>query len=714
MKVGDDAIKISLMQTLPGEEFFVAAALEKACIEAKLEKFAIFKGFGSYDIVFVHAWKDFSSVLTEFGPIPGILKTTKSFCYHHAVSDSNEFFLNLNKKVCAAITIIKISNDDNICCYGSELAIIDEMTTISGDDIFFFGTLGWNELIAINAGDDINDVIGRCMIPSYSTTSKYIQKTYSIFAINYKFLPYDKPYEELKSHLYSASFLNSDISPVVAPIITITCFPGATKKLVSFWRDERYDISDLIGKEDIQILPKPNLKWADVIYDLFSFRHEFKKLIHSTTTYISFSGDVDRDKVIVSSEPLPEFDYDFERVKSICDDKGVVLATTLNTLKGLIKNKIVCDAFTDMTKYHEYVIEFASEMTPKARPNFIDQVSDIINKSAEIRLYGTYGTIEENVGQFNRLRGGVQRSIQAIMLFPSALLKRTMDEFEYNWKGFVSVSNHQFYNSNEVIHVPVEALWNPGMWWAINHEVAHIVINNLLLDDDTGIVDDKSLELKMFLASKNNPTHWLHLITELAAEYIGYELGFYGNYDLFLKKVWTYLKALLPKNLLYSPLTIYAVRTYFVRFCEKMVQATQKGLIYDPDYDTIYEDLVAHIEEIERILGSTTSEEFQSFVADKYILAAYYAPKLKGLLPWMDIVLLPTVELLKCRRDEEEIADSNTNEIFASLEAGNVWEEEIKFPQAVMYKIYQKEELSFNMSMATVLTFWNEYKRSKD
>lgn len=710
--IGDDAIKISLIQTLPGEEFPVAMALEKACNLAKIDKFAIFKGFGSYDIIFIHAWENFSSVLTKFGPISGIIKTSKSFCYHHSAGNSEDFFLTLKRYACAAITIIKVKIDDSLGGYGSERAIVDEMSKQKTPS-FFFGTLGWSELITVTADNDLSQIITNCLIPSYTKTSNYVQKTYSIIALNYQMLPYKDSLPNVASFTTSLKCLDKPVPAEIEPIITVTCVPGATDDVLSFWPAENYEISDLIGKEDLQIIPKKNkVNWTQLIHDLFIFRQKFKNVIHSTTTYISFKGQVDR-KCIARLNPQVSVDYEFQKLKEVFEEKALGLATSLNTLNGLIKNPIVCDAFQDMANYHKYIIDFGSQIKPKKRTNFASQVTDTINKSAEIRLYGTYGTIEDNTGQFKKISGGVQRSIQAISCLPRLALNRTLGKLEYEWNGFISISNHQFYNSNEVVHVPIDSLWNPKTWWAINHEVAHIIINNVVFEDGSGLVDDSNKELKMFLASKNNPDHWLQLVIELAAEYIGYELGFYSNYDLFLKNVWFYLKRLAPKNLLYSPLSIYAVRTYFVRLFESLFITYEMKLEDASDYNQIYEEIINHIEEIERVEGDNSSDQFKAFVNDKYILAAYYAPKFKSLLPWMENILAPAIAYINLRGDHNEILCSNTNEVISSLESGIVWDGDIKYPEAILYKIYQKDQVSFKMSIATILSFWNQSKRSR-
>ncbi len=362
--IGNDAIKISLIQTLPGEEFSVALALEKACAEAGLEKFAIFKGFGSYDIIFIHAWHDFSSLLPVIGPINGILKTTKYFCYHYSIGDSAAFFKKLNDYACAAIIITKICNEKSLCCYASEHSLIEELTTALDDGTFFFGTLGWSELIVVSAGNNLSNIVQRCTIPSYGTTSRYIQKTYSIIAINYRVLPSKTEWPNINDFTKLAPSFNVAIIKDITPIITITCFPGASNELLSFWSSKDYTISDLIGKEDVQIIPELGTQWINVIHDLFIFRKKFNAEIYATTTYISYSGSVDRQHIQISHKhPLP-LDYDYENIKNIFNDRGLALADALNTLNGLIKNKIISDAFEDMARYHKYLQDFALQMDP--------------------------------------------------------------------------------------------------------------------------------------------------------------------------------------------------------------------------------------------------------------------------------------------------------------------------------------------------------------
>lgn len=722
-QVGDDAIKISLIQTLPGEEFSVVEMLETACVEKGVEKFTILKGFGAYDIIFIFAAKDFSPALTDHGPIDAIIKTTKSFCYHHKDGASDDFFERINNSIFVAITIIKIHTNHDLSNFSSESNIIDELNNKSTSRNYF-GTLGWSELIAIYHSDDIKKAIDACLFTSSTKTYKYIKKTYSIISLNYKKIPYKvegaAQITNLCAELKNIPSLDKEVSKHIRPLITVTCFPGANKELVKYWHNNKYQVFDVIGKEDIEVLPRGNIKWYKLISDLLRFRYEYRHRIHSTTTYISVASKECSDLELSEQQEIPLFTYDFTTLKELFAEKALPLAGTLNTLRGLIQNRMVNDAFRDMANYPEFIVDFAKHIRNDQRGNFVTLVTESINRGAELRLYGTYGTIEENVGQFNKFRGGVHRSLQAISFIPFETLNRTIggggDNGEgYNWKGFIGVSNRHFSSDHEVIHIPTEALWNPGMWWAVNHESAHIIINNIVREKDgRGIIDREITELKMFLASKNTPDHWLQFVTELAAEYIGYELGFFSDYELFLVRVWHYLKELAPMKALSSHLSIYAIRTYSVSLFERYLIYKTIDDDYISDYDKIYEEIVAHIEKIEKIGGDDTSDDVQLFYRLKYITAAYYAPKFKSLIPWMKNVFGPVIDDIECRRDKSELSNSNTEEVFSSIEKGAIWDGEIKFPEAVLYKIYQKHEMAFKSNTAAIVTFWHLYKTRRN
>jgi hypothetical protein len=700
------------MQTLPGKEFHVAEGLRKACKKAGVENFIILKGFGAFDIVFILEWKDFSQVLKDSGPIDGILKTSRSFCFEYEGGINKKFFETISEKTFLSLSLIKIKNDPQYYNYETEMKILD--SHFEGDSTFArfgFGTLGWSEIILIYCGKDINQVVKATLAPNMEGTIRDIHKTYSLIALNHDSLPQNhKNVRDIQEFLTASKELNVPIANDAKPWISVISFPEHCNAIYNFWHDKGYDASDMVGQDDFQIYPPEGISWSQLLCDLMIFRIKFKNKIASTLTSISYkhtgkprtgtaTGKQNRGK--------PIFNYWSKDFKDTFKDSSNLLSGAFKTLNGLSQNSLISNAFSDLKEYPDYITTTAKKFVLPARVNFAYQTNELLRKGAELRLYGTYGTIEENVGQFNKLRGGVHRSVDALGYL---VFKAIADVLDRKWQGFVTIGNQQFSNIHEVIMVPQEAIWNPGSWWAINHEIAHIIIDNIQVKDITdkfmGLMDPKLTELKLFVTQKNYASDWIGLVNEMAAEYVGYELGFYTDYDLFLKKVWGYIKSLIPKKSLAATLSMYAIRTYFVYFYERFfVGDGDRKLI--GDYNYIYGDIIEHIEKIEGIQEDLNCEDAKKFYRDKYIVAAYYAPLFKELLPWLEKHFHPAMTDINCRRNKDELLDSNTRAVLLSLEEGIAWHDEIKYPEAVLCKLYQKKHLPFKLEIATILTFWN-------
>ena len=110
LHIGQEPIKITFIQTLPGSEFQVAQELAKACGDSK--KFAILKAFGGWDIILLYP-SDFGFDLTKYGLIPGILKSNTLLCLPYRWTESEgqplDIIDELNLASFAGFSLIKFN-----------------------------------------------------------------------------------------------------------------------------------------------------------------------------------------------------------------------------------------------------------------------------------------------------------------------------------------------------------------------------------------------------------------------------------------------------------------------------------------------------------------------------------------------------------------------------------------------------------------------------
>ena len=319
----------------------------------------------------------------------------------------------------------------------------------------------------------------------------------------------------------------------------------------------------------------------------------------------------------------------------------------------------------------------------------------VLRYGAELRSYGTHDTVEEVTGRFSEFRGGCQQALLAIEFLPTQIL----DRLKIGWKGFVVTGHHKFLHVNEVINVPTDALWNPQTWWALYHEIAHIVVENL-----GDFIDFPSIQ--QFLANKDNHDSWIRLVNEMAAEVIGFELGFFNDYALFLKLLWNHLVKVDPFQREHIDIRGYFVRSFFPKIFKEHFKRVSKDKHVSKEQfnnlDFLFRELVSHMELIERSVGRTLFEH-------KHFLAAQNAPIFRELYPFA-CELYKKIANANLSPNMKARNYRNTREVFDSLKRGRIWLKRISCPEAVLYHLIQIPNPSFSTRVATILTFWNQQR----
>jgi len=245
--------------------------------------------------------------------------------------------------------------------------------------------------------------------------------------------------------------------------------------------------------------------------------------------------------------------------------------------------------------------------------------------------------------------------------------------------------------------VPLDSLVKPQQWWAIYHEIAHVWIY-----ESPEIINPNLQVVKLFLAEKPHKDDWYMLMLESAAEVIGYELGFFGNYDLFLKRVWKYLNEISPLQNRPFPASTYLLRTFFVELFERTFRDKDPAISFE-DADKIYTELIKHIEKVEAIVKQP--------IREKYFIAAKHTKDFQELFPFAKH-LDNEIKDYKMIQNPSLLDDTNSINALKSILNGEVWWQDVSL-ESIIYRLTQKEdELTFRESMAAILTLWN-YQRNQ-
>lgn len=715
------AFKMSFMQVVPGEEINVANALDSICKnDESVEDYVILKGLGCYDIVFIFASKKgFDSHLSKFGPIKGIVRTSRFFCFQYELNDDDftAFFVSLRNNAFTTISLIKLSpwcehQPDEINKVLEYCTTNDKMKIKTGHA---FGTLGWVDVAMIKSSDNIEDLLFDTFWSFSHKESIEIYKTYSSVLISHNKLPNDntvlKDERRLIDNFNQYHELRAPIHESIDTKIYITHEPGKSQSIYDYWISRNYHVVTTTGRFDCCVRPGRETSFAELLAHLIYFRSSYQEDIESTETKLDLFFTPQDMPVASSKYKTSSIDYDYSKLEYIFGEtQALSLAGNINALNGLLQNKIISDAFADLVDYFDYIIETGkkikeSQARQEERIPFANKCSFLIKRGAELRLYGTHGTFEESVGHFTKLRGGVQKSLLAMEFLPEWIIKRVTQD-KYTWSGFVVTGSREFLHLNEVIIVPYESLWKPKQWWAIYHEMAHILINNLpdMLDYDLP-------EIQMFLARKNIRNYWFYLVNEIAAEIVGYELGFFGDYELYMKLVWNYLTSLSPEYDKISPFSVYFVRTFFVKMYERMFVQHTIGPEDLDNFNLVYDEMLKHIVEISDnyFIPKGRSLDFEN----SCFIAAENARLFKELYPWLENRLNKFSNLLGFRCSDVELDLPNTNDVITSIQEGQRWNGTIASPEAVLYRFLKTNEVKFEEEMAFILTFWNQYRLNR-
>jgi len=716
--IGEGALKIACIQTLPGYEFSVQRELERACKESPhITDYIFLKSFGSFDIVLVYLTTEFGAHLRKSGSIKGIIKSTILLSYPYIGINASQIILSLKQKTFTSFCLLKISPglktsypqiDTQLrkYFYDEDSPKSESITT------HLLGSLGWNELTVVSTGDDLEDILYQTFdLGGFNIGNKIsvILKSLSFICINYNYIP--KIEEIEKGKKYTKKILNkiSSINKLVLNSkhsqlhcsITVVLKSSHISNAKKYFNDERFDAIDITGKKDIIFSPRNKIKLTDFIAILLDFRCNFSDGLIETNSTIGIiseyqEGIVNNIKEITNNIDPVEVNYD--QLEDVFDSElASSFSNIFYNLNSYFQSPLYGSIFRDMRKYPDYVLHAGEELKKSnAHLPFAQAAREVTKLGAELRTYGTFDTLEDVAGKFTELRGGAQLSINAIEFFPLYVL----DRLGIEWMGFVVTSDPKFFHINEVINVPSEALWKPDQWWALFHEIAHIIIDN-----DPEILSFDVPEIKQFFSNKNLYDNQMSTLTEFTAEIIGFELFFFDDFDKYLRILWTHLVSIDRYQEHHLSLEGYALRTFFVqifighfRKSQNIPYVSKKQ--FSVDLDFIYIEIIKHMKYIEDITGKMlfNRKEFTASLNAKMITEIYpYA-----------VHLNKKINNYKIRQSRKSLSLVNTETVVDHLVKGKLWSKKITCPEAVLYKLICMENISFNTRIATILTFWNQ------
>lgn len=739
-RVGDNAIKIACLQTIPGQEFEVAASFKKGCHDQKLEPPVQLKGFGSFDIIMFYKTPDFGPHLTKVGRIPGILKSNLFLAFPYVVSSKCELFESINSKFFTIVVFLKVHPKFQSATAKIKNHLESVLSTFENEG-YILGSIGWNEFIVVLCGNQIESLskealsVSRCSCYEESLESPIeglFLKTHSYSSINYNKLNF--PLELLHDHPALQEFfekhdeLKSVISDEILVSVSISSAPIFIGRINEYWSKAGFGVKSILGLEDLEVIPFKGITWGQLISKIIHFRNLFRNEIQGTNTSIRTNAptkdrltcnkSIYRSRIIPKNLPAKpnQTDIQFSVIEEYFGNQvAPMLSSHLYEFCNLIQNPISGNVYYDIAKFPKIIEQTIAaydkkikeiidpKMQELAKESFRFEshavlFCEILKRGAELRSYGTYKDLEEVYGRFSKLKGGGQRSFRALKYLPHKILSAC----NVQWNGFIMTESEKFAHYFDVIMVPTDALWSPQNWWPLYHEIAHV-----LIDNGEGLLDEtKERSIAVFLSNKDNLGYWRKLLIELTAEVIGFELGFFGNYNLFLELLWVHLKRISTLKSDAISFVPYMFRGFFVYLFEEIYR--NKTLQYKilKDQDKLYDLFLKHIDHVSVISGIDFKE--RSFIAGNNVSALV---ELAPFFQYLYELVEDIQENFGCLYNSQDLlpgtGKDNTSDILKTVREGYVWQGEIDFPEALLYDIFQFKDKCFRRDIAIVLTFAN-------
>lgn len=707
LSISPKALHASCFQVLPGTEPEVIEYIKQ---KYKDIQHVIFKGLGAFDIILIHAADNFEIILPEDIAEKSVLKISQFPCYGYQIKDISNVLETLDKHTFVGIGLLKLDSTKSVKYHDFKEEII---SNIRSDDpntnIFILGTLGWYELVVIIASDSINLIIDQLLKSTNQKNKNCVLKTFSIIALNFNKITArcsgDTISNKSQEALASTSDLSKEIPDNIGLSIAISLKPSNTYYALEYWRERGFTNWHAIGKDDIIVKPRPGITWLELIEFVYLFRKNLSDKILSTNIRLSIGEDAYKVLMPKHSDPIPlcDLSYAHSKYKAFFGkEASLTLTHTLDHLISLCKNPVIGNAFSDITAYVQNINRLVKKKDPGVKnEHFPRQASVIIKQGIDVRLQGTYASIEDQAGPLYLTNGGLQRVFLAAEgLITSVFIER----FGFYWEGFAITGVDKFSNINEIINIPIDSAYKPIHWWALYHEIAHVFIDYIKLPIISGdpstskLVDYSVPQIKSFLANKSNHDWYINLINELVAEIIGYELGFYNNLDLFMKVVWGYLTDIqkTQKNTDYDQ---YLIRTFVVEIYSNYIKRDRASDI--DNLDILYKLFLKHIYKVEHITGL--------LFTTKHFIVVNNINNIRELIGYLKYVHTRLGEFTF--PTTKELRDNNTRDVFDSINLGTPWLNSIKYPEAVLYQLIVNDVSNFNAAVAFILSLWNVERR---
>ena len=550
-EVTGDVLSILLLQIAPSKEEEAAKALGKTAL--------VYKGLGKYDLIAVTEEDGFqfsdekkAFLNTIRGNLPPGTLDWMTIC---------GFRITLPKQQAKKI---KGENVLGVCCIklaldGSTSALELEQKLIARllktvENTHVFSGLGYNEIICMverKTIDELTSAINKIKEISMEDGNSLFLDINTIPAVKFDCL--QRP-----------NAIEGDITATVM----VNLKTGAPTKIAPLL--EKYLGSPgelLFGFHDIIV--NVSTKTDPFLKNLVKLRAELAQLgLYSTCTLVRH---LDTELVVQPKVPWESKD---EYIKKIDEDMPPDLIYYHDLYRVLRNDPFTHSLILNLNHVLDVLWNDYQQAMDDLTAGNIDEYKEsmdtyyailsVINSFLRQRLSGVHvGNLLGAKGVSFETIGGVQRLIYALESVPDFLITTR----GLKWDGFAIYGHYHSYRSwfsHEILAMPTKYLLKPEYIWGMNHETGHLIFLKLIETDTTfessidALYQRQKQSIKELLEGEEKDIpddkildFFIHHFSDVFADFLDFSYGFKGEWELYKKTLWSFLRDFGPNNPIY-------------------------------------------------------------------------------------------------------------------------------------------------------------------
>lgn len=539
-KVGSAAL-LTFMQIKPGNEGALVAKLYKDFPEA-----IVCKVFGNNDVCMIQRFTDWPEqpLFTEEYQEQGIYNIRNVIAFGWAGMDKLDT-AQLQEYPALGICFLKANreflSESGIRGEHQILHAIRQAVRGTGNNtkVAVLGTLGWYEAVLVINSKRISDVLDHAKMISRALVTERHGTALACFETT----------ETIPAIICRADGRprHADIGPRTSIEVRVSCHSWSDATVKKLLEEYLGHPSYVAGTDDFVVKDIPEKTLSGYSDKLWKFRMASADMVYKTRTtfLVKHVEKLDTDlKISVTSEERIRLPVTHHRLKLLKQNSLTIYQLLLEVYLRL--NDILADprrssAIKDLIPFARKLMTDILEPEPDEK---LDLIDDIITLGKQLELL-LFGMRQRCVGMqvsdsdwacepcFTGDSVGIHRIISALNFLPSLIMRG----LHASWSGFIvagfTETYHRYFGGP--INIPVEAVYNPELWFGIYHEIGH-EYNTTQID----LMNNTPLRAALGESASSFQAD-LILASEIYSEIFSCRFGFRGDFDSYLESTCKYL-----------------------------------------------------------------------------------------------------------------------------------------------------------------------------